>query len=383
MTSPDLYFDFNGSTPVDASVLAAAAPYLSGEFANPSANHVAGQRARAAIDAARVRIAESIGAHAEEIRFTSGGTESNNWALFGSMPREARVHVLVSAIEHKSVLSTADELERQGHVVTRVAPDSSGAVRVADVERALRADTALVSVMWANNETGVLQPVREIGELCRARNVRFHSDAVCAYGKVAVDVASSPCDLLSLASHKVYAPKGLGVLFVRRGTALRPFMWGCGQQDGLRGGTENPFTVVALARAAEIIQRERATGAVRLEILREELWRGIRERCAGASRNGSGATLPNTLNVRFPGRLGADLQRELSALGISVSVGAASIDATPSHVLIAMGLAPAAARESVRFSLGATTTRESVTALLAALEAVSISHPSSRMEYSS
>lgn len=378
--TPDLYFDFNGSTPVEASVLAAGLPYLTSEFANPSAGHVAGRRARAALDSARETIADSIGARGEEVRFTSGGTESNNWALFGSVPRDRPVHVVVSAIEHKSVMSAAEELERLGHVVTRVAPDAAGAVRARDVEKALRADTALVSVMWANNETGVAQPVREIAAVCRARAVRFHTDAVCAYGKLEIDVENVGCDLLSIASHKVYAPKGLGVLYVRRGVAIRPFVWGCGQQDGLRGGTENPFTVVALARAAEIIRTGREASARRLAALRDELWRGIQERIPLATKNGSGASLPNTLNVRFPGRPSFVLQQELSARGISVSAGAAALGATPSHVLMAMGLGPEAARESVRFSLGSTTSDASIAALLEALasiHAVPITRPAS------
>jgi cysteine desulfurase len=366
--NPDLHFDFNGSTPVDPAVLAEALPFLSHEFANPSASHAAGRRARAAIDAAKVVIAASIGAHTDEIRFTSGGTESNNWALFGSVPRRENAHVVVSAIEHKSVLSAADELERLGHAVTRVAPDANGAVRARDVEAALRRDTALVSVMWANNETGVVQPVHEIAASCRARGVRFHTDAVCTYGKLDVDVASLGCDLLSIASHKVYAPKGLGVLYVRRGVELRPFVWGCGQQDGTRGGTENPFTIVALARAAANIRAERAAGAGRIESLRDELWRGIAARFPRATRNGSGTQLPNTLNVRFPGRSGADLQASLSARGIAVSAGAAGTGATPSHVLVAMGHSAEAARESLRFSLGTPTTRASIDALLFALE---------------
>lgn len=366
--TPDLYFDFNGSTPVEPTVLAAALPYLTREFANPSASHAAGRRARAAIDAARATIAASIGAAADEIRFTSGGTESNNWALFGSVPRGQNAHFVVSALEHRSVLAAADELERLGHAVTRIAPDPSGAVRVRDVEMALRPATTLVSVMCANNETGVVQPVREIAIACRARSVRFHTDAVCTYGKLDVDVAELGCDLLSLASHKVYAPKGLGVLYVRRGVEIRPMVWGCGQQNGTRGGTEDPFTIVALARAAEIVRAERAATARQVEALRDELWTGIARRFPRATRNGAGTLLPNTLNVRFPGRSSAELQSALSARGIAVSAGAAGAGATPSHVLCAMGLSADVARESLRFSLGATTTRASVVALLAALE---------------
>lgn len=367
---PDLYFDHNGSTPVHPEVLAAALPFLASTFGNPSAGHVEGLRARARIDDARARIARTLGAQPDEIVFTSGGTESNNAVLAGALPREGSAHLVVSAIEHKSILAVADDLEGQGHRVTRVAPGPDGAVRVRDVERALGSDTALVSIMASNNETGVVQPVREIAASCRARGVRFHTDLVCTWGKLAIDLGELGCDFASLGGHKVGAPKGVGLLYVRRGSRLRPFVLGCGQQDGRRGGTESVFAAVALARAAEIVSDTRAEHAQRVASLRDGLWREVERRFPFASRNGAGVLLPNTLNVRFAGRLGADVQRELGALGISVTAGAAGAGATPSHVLVAMGLTPDAARESVRITLGTTTTRASIEALLEALTLV-------------
>lgn len=378
---PDLYFDVNGSTPVHEKVLEAAWPFLADAYGNPSAAHPSGLRARAAIDAARETIAAALGARPQEIWFTSGGTESNNWAVSSSVPRSvigahgelvpaSRAHVVVSAIEHKSVLSAAAELERAGHEVTRIAPDASGAVRVRDVEAAIRPTTRLVSVMVANNETGIVQPAREIGALCRARGIRFHTDAVCAFGKLPVDVRELSCDLLSLAAHKVYAPKGVGVLYVRQGVELPPLIVGCGQQDGMRAGSENAFGVVAFARAVELLQRGALSPERPIESLREDLWRGLQQRFPGCRRNGQGASLPNTLNVCFPGRVGGELQRALGERGISISAGSATATSTPSHVLVAMGLSDADARASVRFSLGRATTPASIRALLAAMEEV-------------
>lgn len=361
----DRYFDANGSTPLHPLALEAGLPYLAQVCGNPGAAHPSGQAAKQAIEAAREVVASAIGARASEITFTSGGTESNNTVVFGVAPRAGRGHFVVSAIEHKSVLAALEVLEARGHAVTRVAPHRDGAVRVRDVEAALRADTVLVSVMTANNETGIVQPAREIGALCRARGVRFHADAVCTFGKLPVDVRELGCDYLSIGAHKVYAPKGVGVLYARAGAPLAPLIHGCGQQDGRRAGTENTFGVVAFARAVELLQRGALSPAEPYEKLREDLWRGLQARVPGVRKNGQGACLPNTLNVCFPRVSGADLQRELGARGFSVLASA-----TPSHVLLAMGLDETEARGSVRFSLSRATTSESVALLLAAIEDV-------------
>ena len=364
-------FDQNASTPVHPEVVEACRPFLTGFHANPSAAHPEGRRVRAAIDRARAAVAAAIGAEPREIRFTSGGTESNNWALFGSLePLGPRRHVVVSAIEHRSVLAAAAELERRGFEVTRLAPDASGAVRVRDLEAALRPDTALVSVMTANNETGVVQPAAEIGRVCRERGIRYHADAVCTIGKLPVDVRRLGCDLLSLSSHKLYAPKGCGVLYVRDGVAIAPLVHGCGQELGSRGGTENALAIAGFARACELFAASSPHRARAVEALRDALWRGIEERFPHARRNGGGAALPNTLNVSFAGRAGADVQAELGRRGFAVSCGAAAGGGAPSHVLTAMGLGAERARESVRFSLGPGTGATSVEALLDALEEV-------------
>ncbi len=366
----DLYFDANGSTPVHPKVLEVCQAYLAGFFGNPSARHAEGLRARRAIDAARATIARELGASADEIWFTSGGTESNNWALLGTAERSSRRHLVVSAIEHKSVLQSARELERRGYELELLPVDSAGAVRKHDLEHRLRPDTLLVSVMAANNETGVVQPVREIGELCRERGVLFHTDAVAMLGKLPVDLRELPCDLLSLSSHKLYAPKGCGVLFVRSGVPIAPLIHGCGQQDGRRGGTENALPVVGFARALELLARGELVSPRNLAHWRDELWLRLGSRFPGCRRNGAGSFLPNTLNVCFPGCVALDVQAALAERGISVSVGAAAGGGAPSHVLTAMGLSVEQARSSLRFSLGRSTDAASIQALIDTLEAV-------------
>ena len=367
---PDLYFDANGSTPLHPRVLETCQGLLADLYGNPSAAHAEGRRARHAIDAARATIARALGASPDEIWFTSGGTEANNWALLGCAAASARRHLVVSAIEHKSVLQTARELERRGFELELLPADASGAVRSGDLERLLRPETLLVSVMTTNNETGVVQPVRELADLCRARGVLFHTDAVSTLGKLPVDVRALGCDLLSLASHKLYAPKGCGVLYVRKGVAIAPLIHGCGQQNGLRGGTENVLAVVGFARAIELLERGELGSPQTLASLRDELWAALRERFPQALRNGSGACLPNTLNVCFPGADAAEAQAALAELGISVAVGAAAGGGAPSHVLSAMGCDAAHARASLRFSLGRSTTRASLHALVDALALV-------------
>lgn len=363
----DLYFDCNGSTPLHPEVLERCQAYLSGFFGNPSAQHPAGLAARAGIDEAKHSIADSIGAHPEELWLTSGGTESNNWALMGIAERATRRHLLISAIEHKSVLLPAQALARRGFEVEWLPVDAAGAVSVAEVERRLRSDTLLVSLMHANNETGVIQPVESVGALCRSRGVLFHVDGVCSLGKIPVDVRALNCDLFTAASHKVYAPKGCGLMYVRRGVELAPFVHGCGHQGAMRGGTENALPVIGLARSLELFRVGKLVNPAELAALRDQLLRELTQRIPGVECNGAGARLPNTLNAYFPSRLGYELQRELGALGISVATAAGAGPAAPSHVLLAMGHSPTRARSSLRFSLGAKTTSESVQRLVEAL----------------
>lgn len=363
----DLYLDYNGSTPVLPEAARAALELMTRDWGNPGAAHPSGRAARAAIDATRALVARRLGARPEEILFTSGGTESNNHALVGSLIGREGAHVVTSAVEHPSVLRTLEALERRGVAVTRVAPRPDGALRVEDVRAALTPATVLVSLMVANNETGVLQPVEQVGELCRERGVRYHVDAVCSFGKLEHDVQRIGCDLLSMSSHKLYAPKGVGVLYVREGVELEPLIHGCGQQAGRRSGTENAPGVAALGEALTFLERQ-AERVRALAELREALWEGLAARF-DVRRNGTAPGLVNTLNVAFPGHDALWLQERLGERGLCVSAGASSGSGAPSHVLCAMGLPPEHACSSLRFSLGLHSTSETLEALFDALEA--------------
>ncbi|MCB9916290.1 MAG: cysteine desulfurase [Planctomycetes bacterium] len=363
-TPLERYFDTNGSTPLADPVRALARTLLEETYGNASAPHPEGRAARALVETARAQVAALLGCAPGEVIFTSGGTESNNHALFGTAALRPGAHLVVSSIEHKSVLQSARALERRGHPLTLVAPRGDGAVHVRDVEAALRPDTALVSLMWSNNETGIVQPVREVAALCREREVRFHTDAVCTLGKLPVDVREVACDLLSLSGHKLYAPKGIGVLYRRAGVALEPLLHGCGHQDGQRSGTENTLAIAGFGLACELQRRGELAPVEPYEALRRELWEGIQRALPAAQRNGAGGSLPNTLSVWFPGAPAARVQARLAADGFSVAAGAAASTGAPSHVLVAMGHTPARASESLRFSLGRHTTRAAVSALL-------------------
>lgn len=362
--SLDRYFDYNGSTPLAPEVRALCAELLDGPFGNSAAAHPQGRAASERIERARAQVAAMLGAEPSEVIFTSGGTESNNHALFGTAALHAGGHLVVSAMEHKSVLNAALALEQRGFELTLIRPGADGAVRVEDYEAALRDDTRLVSLMWTNNETGVCQPVRELAELCRERGVRFHTDAVCALGKVPVDVREVPCDLLSLSGHKLYSPKGIGVLYRRAGVELEPLLHGCGHQGGLRSGTENTTGTAAFGLACELHARGELKGEHSTAELRAALWTGIREALPEALLNGGAATIPNTLSVCFPGASATAMQAALAAEGFSVSAGASASTGAASHVLLAMGCSPEHASESLRFSLGRWSTPAGVQSLL-------------------
>ncbi|MFT7671383.1 MAG: cysteine desulfurase, partial [Planctomycetota bacterium] len=246
------YFDHNGSTPLHPKVHELCTRLQQEEWGNAAAPHPPGQSSSKIMEAARAKLAASLGAEPSEIYFTSGGSESNNWALFGSARGRTTGHMVVSAIEHKSVLNAALELESRGCDLTVLAPRSDGAIHLRDLQAALRPDTFLVSVMWANNETGVTQPVREIATLCQKRKILFHCDAVAAMGKLPIDLSQVPCSFLSLSAHKFHAPKGTGALFIRKGTTLEPLLYGCGHESGLRSGTQSTVAIAGMAEAAAL-----------------------------------------------------------------------------------------------------------------------------------
>jgi cysteine desulfurase len=370
-----IYLDHNASTQVRPEVLEAMLPYFSEHFGNASSAHAFGQEAKGGIEDARARVAALLNATPGEIVFTSGGTESDNLGVIGgarALPFKGR-HVIVSSIEHDAVRHAADALEREGYDVTRVAPDPLGVVHAEAIAEAIRSDTALVSVMAANNETGVVQPVAEIGALCAKRGVAFHVDAVQAAGKIPIDVQAWQATLATIAGHKFYAPKGVGALFVKRGFKPVSLQHGGEHEKGRRPGTENVPAIVGLGMAAELALREMAESASRIARLRDRLEASIRDLVPKVVVHGAGAPrVPNTAHVSFVGAEGEHLILSLDMKGIAVSSGAAckAGSSHPSHVLLAMGVSREVAQSAVRFSLGRCSTEEEIDRVLEILPEV-------------
>ncbi|MGO9514123.1 MAG: cysteine desulfurase family protein [Steroidobacteraceae bacterium] len=365
-----IYFDHNATTAVADDCLAAMDECLRLGPINPSSKHSLGDRAKELVSAARSAVAAAFGAAPAEIVFTSGGTEANHLAILGSLAQHPqRRHIVSSAVEHPSTLMLLRQLETQGVRVSYLPVDGRGALILDALADTLSADTALVSLMWANNETGVLFPIEQAAELTHARGALFHTDAVQAAGKLPIDLKAVPVDLLSLSGHKLYAPAGTGALYVRKGIKLAPQLAGH-QERGRRGGTENVAGIVALGVACAALSQYLPTDVPRLQALRERLEDGVLARVRYARINGAGAArVANTSNIRF-GDLDAEIiLGRLDRLGICASAGAAcsSGGTKPSHVLRAMGLSPSAALASVRFSLGRHNTGQEVDELLRVL----------------
>ena len=362
-----LYFDNNATTPVLPEVLEAMRPYFNERFGNASSIHHHGQETRAAVERARESVAALLGCRASEVIFTSGGTEADNLAVFGLA--KAGDHLVTSTIEHHAVLNSGKRLQELGCEVTYVPVDGRGLVDPDDVRRALRPNTRLVTIMMANNETGVLQPVEEIGRIAAGADVCFHTDAVQAAGKVPIDVKRLGCDLLSISGHKMHAPQGIGALYVKKGTQLQPLLYGGSHERSRRAGTENVPAIVALGKAAEIALRGLSDGGVQqLAALRDRLESGVLEAVKSAAVNGGSAPrVPNTSNLYFDYIEGEALVIALDLKGLAVSTGAACSSGAiePSHVLTAMGLRPERARASIRFSLGKQNTAEELEFALA------------------
>ena len=355
-----VYFDHNATTPVEPAVLDAMLPYLSGEFGNASSIHTFGQKARAAVETAREQVAALIGARPQEIVFTSGGTESDNHAIFGiaggvvAAASGPQKHVITSAIEHEAVLNACQALEKSGVAVTFLPVDHDGRVDPDAVRSAIRPETVLITVMHANNELGTVEPLEEIGCVAADADVHLHTDAVQSAGKIPIDVNTLRLDLLSLSGHKFYAPKGIGALYIRGGTRLRQLLFGGHHQRGFRPGTENVAGIVGLGKAAEIARKSLADDTARVSALRDRLERGLLQTVTHAHVNGAGAPrTPNTTNITFDGIEGEALVIALDLKGLACSTGAACSSGAvePSHVLTAIGLPPEEARASLRFSL--------------------------------
>jgi cysteine desulfurase len=364
---PRIYLDNNATTPVLPEVLEAMRPYFGERFGNASSIHHHGQETRAAVERARDSVASLLGCRPAEIVFTSGGTEADNLAIAGLI--SAGDHVITSSIEHHAVLYTCRHLEETGCEVTYLPVDGRGLVDPDDVRRALLPNTKLISIMMANNETGVLQPVEEIGKIAAEADVYFHTDAVQAAGKVPIDVKRIGCDALSISGHKMHAPQGVGALYVRKGTELRPLFYGGRHERSRRAGTENVPGIVALGKAAELAMQSFERGEDKnVAAMRDRLQRGILGQVEDAGVNGDGAQrVPNTTNIYFDHIEGESMVISLDLKGLAVSTGAACSSGAiePSHVLVAMGLRSDRARASLRFSVGKQNTEEEIDIALA------------------
>jgi cysteine desulfurase len=364
---PRIYLDNNATTPVLPEVFDAMRPYFGEHFGNASSIHHHGQETRAAVERARDSVASLLGCRPSEIVFTSGGTEGDNLAIAGLTG--AGDHVITSSIEHHAVLLACKHLEETGCEVTFLPVDGRGLIDPGDVRRALRPNTKLISVMLANNETGVLQPVEEIGKIAAEADVLFHTDAVQAAGKIRLDVKQIGCDALSISGHKMHAPQGMGALYVRRGTRLQPLFHGGRHERSRRAGTENVPGIVALGKAAELAMQGFERGDdKKMSALRDRLQQGIIAQVEEAGVNGEGAPrVPNTSNIYFDHIEGESMVISLDLKGLAVSTGAACSSGAiePSHVLLAMGLRSDRARASIRFSLGKQNNEEEIDFALA------------------
>jgi cysteine desulfurase len=372
--APRIYLDYNATTPVDPSVLAAMLPFFCAEFGNAASIHTTGQIARSAVETAREEVAALINAHPQEIIFTSGGTESDNHAIFGmfSPTNYADANLISTVIEHEAVLNTCQALATRGVTVAYLAVNREGQIdpqHLSDLINEIP-DTNLVSVMHANNELGTVQPLEEIGRIAREADVYLHTDAVQSAGKLPIDVNALQVDLLSLSAHKIYGPKGVGALYIRSGTPLRQFLFGGHHQRGFRPGTENVAGIVGFGKAAELAAASLEHDATRISALRDDLERGLLQRIPQSRVNAATALrTPNTANILFPGVDGEALLIALDLKGLSCSTGSACSSGAvePSHVLTAIGLTPTEARSSLRFSLGRHTTRQEIDAVLLAI----------------
>src|ERR1700681_3785094 len=360
-----VYLDYNATTPVVPEVLAAMLPYFGVEYGNASSIHRFGQRARQAVEEARESVARLLGALPAEIMFSSGGTESNNHAIFGAVGAAVGTskHVITSAVEHSAVLAPRKALEKRGVDVTMLPVDGEGMVNPEDVRRAIRPDTVLITIMLANNELGTIEPIAEIGKIAAQARVTLHTDAVQAAGKIPIDVAKLGAHLLSISAHKLYGPKGVGALYVRKGTRLEPLLYGGHSERDRRPGTEDVTSIAGMGKAAELVLTHMKEESRRIAGLRDRLENGLVERIPHARVNGARARrTPNTTNLTLPFIEGEAMVIALDLRGIACSTGAACSSGAvePSHVLTAIGLAPEDARATLRLSLGHQTTDEEI-----------------------
>ena len=372
-TSRRVYLDHNASTPVHPEVVAEMVPYFGEVFGNPSSVHGFGREAREAVDIARDRVAAFLRTRPEEIVFTSGGTESDNFGVKGLAWARGRGHLITSKIEHHAVLRTCQALEAQGFTVSYLPVDETGMVDPDDVRRAVRPDTIGISIMHANSEVGTLQPVRAIGAVARERGIPFHVDAVQTFGKVEIDVEAFNIDLLSFSGHKIYGPKGVAGLYIRKGTKLVSVQHGGEHERRRRAGTENVPGIVGLGKAVEVRGREMKDEAVRVAALRDRLWHGIRDRVPDVRLNGHPTErVPGTANIAYKHVESESIVLGLDLKGIAVSAGSACTAGSvePSYVLVAMGVPIDWAMGAVRTSLGRSTTADDIDYVVESVEPI-------------
>ncbi|HET6408706.1 MAG TPA: cysteine desulfurase NifS [Chthoniobacteraceae bacterium] len=375
MTDSNLiYLDNNATTRVDPAVVEEMMPYLTELYGNPSSGYRFGQQVSKALELARERVAGLIGCEPGEILFTSCGTESTNAAIHSALQMDRdRQHIITTRVEHSATLKTCELLAKRGYEITWLGVDSRGQVDLRELEKAIRPDTALVSVMWANNETGVMFPLEEIADIVRAKGALFHTDAVQAIGKVSVRLAEAKINFLSLSGHKLHCPKGVGVLYTNRRTKFAPFMTGGGQENGKRAGTQNVASIVALGKACEIAAQYLDHEATEVRAMRDEFEEGILERISFAQVNGDRThRLPNTSNLAFEGLESEAVLMLLDQAGICCSSGSACTTGSihPSHVLKAMGFSDDRSRASLRFSFSRFNQRSEVARALEIVEGV-------------
>jgi len=368
----EVYLDNNATTAIAPEVLEAMLPFYRDKFGNPSSIHRFGREVRVAIDEARAQVAALLNASAEEIVFTSGGTESDNLAIKGSAYalRDRGDHIITSKIEHPAVLNTCRQLEREGFQVTYLSVDEYGMIRLEELVDSITPKTILITIMHGNNEIGTIQPIEEIGRIAREKGIRFHTDAVQSVGKVPTRVDELGVDLLSLSAHKLHGPKGVGALYVRKGIKLEPLLTGGHQERGQRSGTENAAGIVALGKACQLAAERMTEEAEKLCILRDRLFEGLQERIPKIKLNGHPTRrLPTTLNCSFYGVEGEALLMNLDLVGVAVSTGSACSSGSiePSHVLVALGLSPQLYQGSLRFSLGRYNTEDDIAYVLEVL----------------
>lgn len=369
-----IYLDNAATTRMRPEVLEAMLPYLQDAFGNASAGYALARQAHGALDAAREQMRSALHAEkAREVYFTSGGTESDNWAIKGVAlaNRQKGRHIVTTAVEHHAVLETCEALEREGFSVTYLRPDGEGRICLADIERAVRPDTVLVSVMWANNEVGTVNPVAEIGAFLRERGILFHVDAVQAVGHLPIDVVQAKIDLLSLSAHKFHGPKGVGALYIREGVRVADLMDGGAQERGRRAGTENVAGIVGMGEAMRLAEEELSTEAARQSAIRDHMIRRALLEVPGAVLNGSREhRLPGNVNLSVPGVRSEVTLFKMDMAGIACSGGSACTAGAigASHVLLAMGLPDARVQSAIRFSFSRDTTREEVDAAVEELK---------------